>query len=292
MEHKHFLNGFKTVVLIGVLSSIIVGVGSLFGKGGLIIAVVVALGMNGYSYFNSDKLALRSMHAYAVSEVQQPRLYAIVRELADRNNMPMPAIYMSPTQAPNAFATGRNPRHAAVCCTEGIMQLMDDRELRGVLGHEISHVANRDILIASVAGGLATVIMMLANIAQFAVFFGGGGGDDDERENILLIVLFAVLGPLAASVIQLGISRSREYQADESGAKVTGDPLGLASALRKLAIGTQQAPLAQTPQLATTSSLMIANPFRGGGVGKLFSTHPPLEERIRRLEEMAGRPLI
>jgi heat shock protein HtpX len=290
--HGHWFNGVKTAVLLSALSAIILGVGSLFGRGGLIIAVFVAFGVNGYSYFNSDKIALRSMRAYPVSEVEQPRLYSIVRDLSQRNQMPMPAIYLSPTNAPNAFATGRSPQHAAVCCTEGIMQLMDDRELRGVLGHEISHVANRDILISSVAAALATAIVFAAQMAQFAMMFGGmGGRDDDERDNFVLILLFAILGPIAASVIQLAISRSREYAADQSGAQVTGDPLGLASALRKLEYGTQNAPMQQTPALAATSSMMIANPFRGAGVGKLFSTHPPLEDRIARLEEMAGRPL-
>jgi heat shock protein HtpX len=290
--HGHWFNGLKTAVLISALSGIILLVGSFFGRNGLVLAVVIAFGVNGFSYFNSDKIALRSMRAYPVSEVEQPRLYSIVRDLSQRNQMPMPAIYLSPTNAPNAFATGRSPQHAAVCCTEGIMQLMNDRELRGVLGHEISHVANRDILISSVAAGLATAIVFAAHMAQFAMMFGGmGGRNNDERDNIAVVLLFAILGPVAAGVIQLAISRSREYAADQSGARVTGDPLGLASALRKLETGTQNAPLPQTPALATTSSMMIANPFRGAGVGKLFSTHPPLEERIARLEEMAGHPL-
>ncbi|WP_433371673.1 zinc metalloprotease HtpX [Streptosporangium sp. CA-115845] len=277
-------NGLRTAVLLGALSAVIIAVGAWFGGGaGVQIAVLVALVTNGAAYFLSDRIALSAMRARPVSEVEQPLLYRIVRELSTEARQPMPRLYVSPTMQPNAFATGRNPRNAAVCVTYGITQILDERELRGVIGHELSHVYNRDILISSVAGALATMITYLGYVGLFF-----GGGEDDEGPGFIGALLMIVLGPVAAGMIQMAISRSREYQADESGARLTGDPLALASALRKIEMGTRHLPLPENGRIASASHLMIANPFRGAGLGRMFSTHPPTAERVARLERMAG----
>lgn len=283
--HNHF-NGVKTAALFGAIFAILLAIGSLIGNGRYIwLFALIGVATTFYGYWNSDKIAIRAMQAYPVTEEQAPAMYRIVRELSARANKPMPALYISPTQAPNAFATGRNPSHAAVCCTEGILDLLDERELRGVLGHELMHVYNRDILTSSVAAALAGII---TSVAQMAMFFGGGGSSEN-RPNPIAMIALALLAPLAASIIQMSISRTREYDADEDGAKLTGDPLALADALRKLEIGTQRAPLPPEPKLQNAAHMMIANPFRAADVKSLFSTHPPMAGRIERLEDMARR---
>lgn len=285
MEGRRHFNGVKTAGLFGLLWAVLLGMGAVI-DGGSYIFLFAGLGvaMTAYSYWNSDKIAIRAMRAYPVSELEAPEMYRIVRELSTAARQPMPRLYVSPTAAPNAFATGRNPKNAAVCCTEGILRLLDERELRGVLGHELMHVYNRDILTSSVAAAFAGVI---TSVAQFLMFFGGGS---NRGGNPLAMLAMAFLAPVAAMLIQFAISRTREYDADEDGARLTGDPMALASALAKLERGTAKAPLPANRDLVDVSHLMIANPFKGGGMAKLFATHPPMAERIKRLEAMAGGP--
>ncbi len=287
MQHQHF-NGLKTTLLFSAIIGLLLFCGAMVAGGRYIwVFALFGVGVTAYSYWNSDKIALKSMRARPVSEVEYPALYRIVRELATTARQPMPRLFVSPTAAPNAFATGRNPSQSAVCCTEGIMELLDERELRGVLGHELMHVYNRDILISSVAAALGGVITA---VAQIGLFFGGGFADDEDRPNPVGLILMALAAPLAATIIQFAISRTREYDADQDGARLTGDPLALASALRKLAQGTAALPLPPERDLVSSSHLMIAYPFRAEGFAKWFSTHPPMSERIARLEAQAGYP--
>ncbi len=274
------LNGLKTAMLFGLMGALVMGASFLLFNGSpnaLLVGLLISLGITGFSYWNSDKLAIRAMRAVEVTQAQQPAMHRIVRDLSDRAGQPMPRLYVSPTRAPNAFATGRSPSHAAVCATEGILEILDERELRGVLGHELMHVYNRDILTSSIAAALAQAITFLAYISMFV-------GNRDNRGGGILVLF---LGPVAAGVVQMAISRTREYDADEDGATLTGDPLALASALRKLERGVAAAPLPAERDLVNASHMMIASPFRAADLRTMMSTHPPMAERIARLEAMA-----
>ena len=281
MQTSRHYNGLKTTLLFGLIWALFLAMGAVVGGGRYIwLFAVFGVLSTAYTYWNSDKLAIRAMRAQEVGPQQAPQMHRIVSELAATAGQPMPRLYISPTSAPNAFATGRNPQNAAVCCTAGILDLLDERELRGVLGHELMHVYNRDILTSAVASAISGVI---TSVAQMLFFFGGG----QERPNPIAMLAMALLAPLGATVIQLAISRTREYDADEDGARLTGDPLALASALRKIEAGSSARPLRPEPRLESVSHMMIANPFRGSDVARLFTTHPPMDQRVARLEAMA-----
>ena len=287
------MNTTKTVVLMVGLTLLLMFIGgAVAGQRGMMFAFTFALIMNLVSYWFSDKIVLRMYNAQEVTEAQAPVLWAVTNNLALKMNMPMPKVYIIPSDAPNAFATGRNPKHAAVAATEGILRLLTREELEGVMAHELGHVRNRDILIGTIAAAIAGAISMLANMAQWAMIFGGFGGrqNDDERGgNLITSLAMIILAPIAAALIQMAISRSREYEADATGARLCGNPMWLASALKKLHAGSQRVPLDANP---ATAHMFIVNPLRGGGIVNLFSTHPPMEERIARLEKMAyGQPL-
>lgn len=286
------LNRAKTALLLGIMTGLILIIGQLAGgRMGITIALVFAGLMNFFSYWFSDKIVLKMYRARELSPDEAPRLHSIVQALAHQAGIPMPRLYAIPSQTPNAFATGRNPGHAAVAVTEGLMQMMDDNELAGVLGHELSHVNDRDILIGSIAATMAGAIMWLASMARWAAIFGGFRSDDDDG-NIFALLFMAILAPIAAVMIQLAISRSREYLADAEGAKLAGNPMGLASALQKLEYASAKVPMPSNRSTRATSHMFIVSPLRGKGaaglMGRMFSTHPPTEERIARLQGMGS----
>jgi heat shock protein HtpX len=279
------MNTIKTGLLLGALTGLLMLIGGWFGgQNGVVIAFFFAVVMNFGSYWFSDKIVLSMYHAQAVSESDAPELYAMVKNLALRASLPMPRVYIIPGDTPNAFATGRNEQHAVVAVTEGILRILGRDELEGVIAHELTHIRNRDILIGSIAATLAGAIVMLAHMAQWAAMFGGAGSDDDEGgSNIVGLILMAVLAPIAATLIQMAISRSREYLADAGGAKISGKPYGLAGALEKLSRASQAIPMNANP---STAHMFIVNPLTGRSLMNLFSTHPPIEERIARLRSM------
>lgn len=281
-------NAFRTTLLLAALTGLLLVIGqALGGRAGMVIALVLAGVMNLGSYWFSDKLVLSWYRAREVGPGDAPELYAVVHELAQRAHMPMPRVYVVPADTPNAFATGRNPEHAAVAATSGLLNILDREELTGVLAHELSHVRHRDTLISAVAATVAGAIAMIANMAQWALIFGFGRGDQDEGAGGLVgALLMMIIAPIAASLIQLAVSRSREYAADDGGAELA-NPLWLASALRKLEQANRRLPMAQAQSHPSSAHLFIVNPLKGDSLAKLFSTHPPIEDRIRRLEAMA-----
>jgi len=277
-------NMLKTTVFLALLTGLFIAVGGLLGgRSGMVMALVFALIMNFVSYWFSDKIVLKMYGAKPLGEGDLPVVQRIVRKLATQANIPMPKLYLLPSESPNAFATGRNPQHAAVAVTEGILRIMDERELEGVLAHELSHVLNRDILISTVAATVAGAISMLANMAHWGMMFGGSRDEEGRSSNPIALLATIILAPLAAMLIQMAVSRSREYQADASGAKLTHDPNALASALGKLGQATKMIPMDANP---ATAHLFIVNPLNGRALMNLFSTHPPLEDRIERLRRM------
>lgn len=279
------MNYIKTFFLLVTLTLIFIWAGAaLGGKQGMTIALIFAVGMNFFAYWFSDKIVLKMYRAKEVSESEKPELYGIVRRLAQKAEIPMPKVYIMEQDQPNAFATGRNPKHAAVAVTTGIMRILSQEELQGVIGHELTHVKHRDILISTIAATIAGAISYLAHMAQWAMIFGGRRGDDDEGGSPIAAIAMMIVGPIAALIIQMAISRSREYAADIGGAKLAGNPRYLSGALKKLHSASQKIHMDANP---ATSHMFIVNPLSGGGILKLFSTHPPIEERISRLESMS-----
>jgi len=278
------MNNIKTMLLLVMLTLIFITAGAAMGgKNGMTIGLIFALGMNLFSYWFSDKIVLKMYRAREVSEAEAPELYGVVRRLAQKAEIPMPRVYIINEDQPNAFATGRNPNHAAVAVTTGIMRILSHEELMGVIGHELAHVKHRDILIGTIAATFAGAISYLAQMAQWAMIFGGNRGDDDEGGSPVAAIVMMIVGPIAAMIVQMAISRSREYVADEGGASISGNPRYLSVALRKLDSASKKIPMDANP---ATSHMFIVSPLSGGGILKLFSTHPPIEERIARLESM------
>lgn len=276
------MNGLKTMALMATLTLLLVFVGAaLGGKNGMTIALIFAFGMNFIAYWFSDKIVLKMYRAKQVSESEAPELFGIVRRLAQKAEIPMPKVYIMEQEQPNAFATGRNPKHGAVAVTTGIMRILSSEELEGVIAHELSHIKNRDILVGTIAATIAGAISYLAQMAQWAMIFGGRSDNEGKGSNPIAALVMMIVGPIAAMMVQMAISRSREYGADAGGARIAGNPLYLANALKKLHIASQKIPMDANP---ATSHMFIVSPLSGGGILKLFSTHPPIEQRIERLK--------